>query len=205
MTCPLWLLATGLLGRVCVTGILIQRTLAFPKASLKLCLLSNRYLFTLRPALQGAKVLRHDQPLLNTLRRVLHHRFPVRYEDKRLVEHLLRRFSAFSELYPAHNSDEDRHLVAVLLLSRVVEDVFGRAHCEIWVEDVCVKRFDLIVRVFALRFEKFGVVGWCWEDGTVDGDVCADGVSLGGVDVEWKDVVLSVDGLVIVVGKDFSS
>lgn len=188
-----------------MTVILIQRTLDLSKASLKLCFLSNRYLFTLHPALQGAKVLRHDQPFLDALRRVLDHGFPVRYENKRLVEHLLRRLSALSELYPAHNSNEYRHLVAVLLLLRAVEDVFGRAHCEIWVEDVCVEGFDFIVCVFALRFEEFGVVGWCWEDGTVDGDVCGNGVSLGGVYVEWEDVVLSVYGLVIVAGEDFSS
>lgn len=188
-----------------MTVILIQRTLGLSKASLKLCFLSNRYLFTLCPALQGAKVLRHDEPLLHTLRRVLDHRFPVRYENKRLVEHLLRRLSALSKLYPAHNSDEDGHLVAALLLFRTVEDVFGCTHCKIWVEDVCVEGFDFIVRVFALRFEEFGVVVWRWEDGAVDGDVCGDGVSLGGVYVEWEDVFLSVYGLVKVAGEDFSS
>jgi hypothetical protein len=70
---------------------------------------------------------------------------------------------------------------------------------------VCVEGFDFIVRVFALRFEKFGVVVWCREDGAVDGDVRGDGVSLGGVYVEWEDILLSVYGLVVVTGEDFSS
>jgi hypothetical protein len=61
------------------------------------------------------------------------------------------------------------------------------------------------VRVFALGFEEFVVIGRCRDHGTVDGDICGDGVSRRSVDVEREKVRLSVESLVVMCGKGFSS
>jgi hypothetical protein len=65
-----------------------------------------------------------------------------------------------------------------------------------------VERFNLILDVLALDLEEFGVVGGCRDDSAIDGDVCGDGVSRRGVDVEGEKILVAVDGLVVMCGKD---
>lgn len=148
--------------------------------------------------------MRHDQPLPDAPWRKLRHSLPVRNQNECLVEHFLWCLSAFSVLHSAHDGHEDAHLLAVLLPLGVVVDILGRAHGEGRVEDMGIKGFNIIMHVLALDLEEFGVVGGCGDDGAVDGDVCGDGVSRRGVDVEWKKILVTVDGLVVVGGEDLS-
>lgn len=185
ITCTLCLLDAGLFSRVGSVAILAERTSSLTKGHRKgLCCCGRRYLFVCCPTLQGAKVLRHDQPLPDAPGRKLCHSLPIGYQNKCLVEHLLRRLSALSVLHSAHNGHEDTHLLTVLLPLGVVVDVLGSSHGERRVEDVSVERFYLIMHVLALGLEELGVVGGCGHDSAVDGDVCGDGVSRRRVDVE---------------------
>jgi hypothetical protein len=157
ITCNLCLLDAGLPSRVAFVSVLLKSTLFLEYYSQGLCCCDCRYRYSLvrRLVLQGAKVLRHDQPLPDAPGGEFRHGLPVRNQDERLVEHLLRRLSAFSVLHSAHDGHEDAHLLAVLLPLGVVVDILGGAHGKGRVKDMGIERFYLIMHILALDFEEF--------------------------------------------------
>lgn len=178
INCTLCLLDAGLLSRVGLVGILTKSTSSPSKGHLKgLGCCGCLYLLIWRPTLQGAKVLGHDQPFLDASGGKFRHSLPVWHEDECFVEHLLWRLFALSVLYSSHDGNENAHFLAVSLSLCVVVDVLGRAHCERRVEDMSVEGFDIVLYVLALNFEELRVIGGCWEDGAIDGDVGRDGIS----------------------------